>query len=33
MIASVALRHEIAVLARDVDLTRLAEVIPLRLHS
>ncbi len=31
MIASVALRHDIAVLAHDVVLERMAEVVPLRL--
>jgi predicted nucleic acid-binding protein len=31
MIASVALRHDVAVLAHDVDLEHMAEVVPLRL--
>jgi predicted nucleic acid-binding protein len=33
MIASVALRHDIIVLAHDVDLARMAEVVPLRLDT
>lgn len=31
MIAAVAMRHDVAVLAADVDLTRIAAVVPLRL--
>lgn len=33
MIASVALRHEVAILAEDADLTRVAEVMGLRLDT
>ncbi len=33
MIASVALRHDVALLARDADLVRMADVMPLRLDE
>ncbi len=33
MIANIALRNDVGVLANDVDLARLAEVVPLRLDS
>lgn len=33
MIANIAMRNDVAVLAHDVDLARLAEVVPLRLDE
>jgi predicted nucleic acid-binding protein len=33
LIVSVALRHDVAVLAHDVDLARMADVTPLRLDD